>query len=261
MMCPGDLRTIAKALGGDVVGHQVLAPGPGHSRKDRSLSIRLSATAPEGFIAFSHAGDNFMEYRDHVKRALGIVNDNWHNADKPAHHAPVSSDRCDEHILGLIQSIVRGMVSLRGSPGEAYLRDARKIDTAVIADVLERTDAIGWHSSVLFREEGHALHGKRIGAIIAVMTDAATGKPTGGVSRTYVHEGRKVTKAKGLGPAGVVRLSLDEDVLGGLHLAEGLETTLTALSIGVRPTWATGSAAIMAKLPVLAGIESIQCYR
>ena len=29
------------------------------------------------------------------------------------------------------------------------------------------------------------------------MTDAVTGEPTGGISRTYIHEGQKVGKAKG----------------------------------------------------------------
>jgi hypothetical protein len=40
-----DLRSLARALGGEVVGRQVLAPGPGHSRRDRSLSICSSAKA------------------------------------------------------------------------------------------------------------------------------------------------------------------------------------------------------------------------
>jgi putative DNA primase/helicase len=51
MRCPSDLRTIARTLGGEVVGRQVLAPGPGHSSKDRSLSVTVSATAPDGEFA------------------------------------------------------------------------------------------------------------------------------------------------------------------------------------------------------------------
>ena len=34
-----------------------------------------------------------------------------------------------------------------GTPAEQYLSSVRKIDTDAIADVLERTDAIGWHPS------------------------------------------------------------------------------------------------------------------
>ena len=43
------LQTVAKALGGEISGGQVLAPGPGHSPKDRSLSVKLDASAPDGF--------------------------------------------------------------------------------------------------------------------------------------------------------------------------------------------------------------------
>ena len=45
-----DIRNIARGLGGEVAGRQVLAPGPGHSRKDRSLSVRLDERAPDGFL-------------------------------------------------------------------------------------------------------------------------------------------------------------------------------------------------------------------
>jgi putative DNA primase/helicase len=253
-----DLRTIARTLGGEVVGNQALVPGPGHSRKDRSLSIRQSATAPEGFLAFSHAGDDFGECRDYIKQALGIASDTRRPiASKPARPAHVSPTQDDEFRQRIVASILREIIPLKGTPGEAYLRDARKIDTAGIGDVIERADAIGWHPSVLFREGGHRYDGRRLGAIIAVMTDAITAKPTGGISRTYVHEGEKVTKARGLGPAGVVRLSPDEDVLGGLHIAEGLETALAAMSIGFRPMWSVGSTAIMSKFPVVSGIEAI----
>ena len=139
-----------------------------------------------------------------------------------------------------------------------YLRVERKIDTEVIADVLERVDAIGWHPAVPFREKGHPLDGKRLGCIIAVMTDVITAAPTGAISRTYIREGRKVCPAKTLGsPAGIVRLSLDEDVLEGLHIAEGLETALDVMAEGFRPCWSTGSTALMAKFPVLAGIECL----
>lgn len=68
-----DIKSIARALGGDVVGRdQVVAPGPGHSRRDRSLSVRVSATAPDGFMTHSHAGDDWRVCRDHLKHALGL---------------------------------------------------------------------------------------------------------------------------------------------------------------------------------------------
>jgi Toprim domain len=155
---------------------------------------------------------------------------------------------------------VRQMRPLAGTPGEAYLRIERKIDTAVISDVMNSTAAIGWHDEVFFRQENHRLDGRRIGAIIAVMTDALTGAPTGAISRTYIHEGQKIGKAKGLAGSGVVLLTPDEDVLGGLHIAEGLETGLDRMAKGARPMWSTGSTSIMAKLAVVAGIEAIAIF-
>src|ERR1700722_15528583 len=145
-----------------------------------------------------------------------------------------------------------------GTPGERYLRDVRKIEARAIEDVLERADGGGWHPGVSFHGPGHALHGRKLGAIISVMTDMITAEPTGAISRTYIHEGRKVGKAKTLGkPAGIIRLSEDADVLEGLHLAEGLESALSAMSKGFRPMWAMGSTALMRSFPLLGGIEAI----
>src|SRR5580693_5237970 len=183
-------------------------------------------------------------------------------APAPSRPAPVATDapHDDDHDardLTSAKTTVLGMGRLLGSPGETYFRDVRRIDTEAIADVLERINAIGWHPAVYFNEPGHALHGRKLGWIVGVMTDPITAMPTGGISRTFIHEGEKVTKAKGLGPAGIVRLSLDEDVLERLHIAEGLETALGAMSKGLRPMWATGSTAIMAKFPVLSGIKAL----
>ena len=60
-----DLRTLARMLGGEIAGRdKVLCPGPGHSRRDRSLQVTLQANAPEGFIVHSFAGDNWLQCRD-----------------------------------------------------------------------------------------------------------------------------------------------------------------------------------------------------
>jgi putative DNA primase/helicase len=67
------LRNVAASLGGDVVGRSVLCPGPGHSPRDRSLSVTLSADAVDGFVVFSHAGDDWRTCRDHVVARLGGV--------------------------------------------------------------------------------------------------------------------------------------------------------------------------------------------
>jgi hypothetical protein len=168
-----------------------------------------------------------------------------------------------ERALASARRIVAGLVPVAGTAGEVFLRDVRKINVDAIRDVIERPDAIGWHPSVYFaqgdpKEPNHELDGQHLGCIVGLMTDAITAQPTGAISRTYLHEGRKIGKAKSLGvPAGIVRLTPDEDVHAGLHLAEGLESALWAMARGARPMWSTGSTSPMRSFPVLGGIEHL----
>lgn len=53
-------------------GKNVLAPGPGHSKGDRSLSILIDPDAPDGFVITSFAGNDVNACRDHVRQALGL---------------------------------------------------------------------------------------------------------------------------------------------------------------------------------------------
>jgi len=68
-----DLKNVAQALGGDINRDQVLAPGPGHSRRDRSLSITLSTSALDGFVVHSFAGDDPIECKDYVRQKIGLM--------------------------------------------------------------------------------------------------------------------------------------------------------------------------------------------
>ena len=49
------LEQIARALGGEVSGGQVLAPGPNHSPEDGILAVK---PGEKGLVVFSHAGDD-----------------------------------------------------------------------------------------------------------------------------------------------------------------------------------------------------------
>src|SRR5262245_24860881 len=71
MMTALDLRIIARALGGEISGRQILAPGPGHSRVDRSLSIRVEPEAPDDFLVHSVAGDDPIICKNYVRQQLG----------------------------------------------------------------------------------------------------------------------------------------------------------------------------------------------
>jgi putative DNA primase/helicase len=65
-----DLRNMARALGGEVVGGQVECPGPERPPTDRSLRVSLSVASPLGFIAHSRCGDDFFQVRDFVAGKL-----------------------------------------------------------------------------------------------------------------------------------------------------------------------------------------------
>ena len=255
-------RHVAQALDGSVVAGQVVAPGPGHSRGDRSMIVKLDARAPDGFLVHSHAGDDFAACRDHVRSRLGIAREDRRREPAPSRPPPAPPPAPSDDALRALKWAARIASEVRpllGTPGERYLRETRRIDIAAVQDILARADAIGWHGAVYFNEPGHALHGQRLGCIVGIMTDPVSGRPTGAISRTYIGpDGHKVCKAKTLGsPMGCIRLSSDEDVLGGLHLAEGIETGLAAAQLGFRPVWTLGSAGEIAKFPLLAGIESL----
>jgi restriction endonuclease S subunit len=66
------LRELARVLAGEISGDQVLAPGPGHSAKDRSLSVKPEPNAAGGFVCFSHANDDWQTCRDYVLSHLAL---------------------------------------------------------------------------------------------------------------------------------------------------------------------------------------------
>jgi hypothetical protein len=66
------LQEIAKALGGEIAAGQVKAPGPGHSTRDRSLSVALSDNDPAGYVVHSFAGDDPIVCKDYVREKLGL---------------------------------------------------------------------------------------------------------------------------------------------------------------------------------------------
>ena len=50
----------------------MLAPGPGHSAADRSLSIRIDPAAPDGFVVHSFADDDPIRCRNYVREKAGL---------------------------------------------------------------------------------------------------------------------------------------------------------------------------------------------
>jgi hypothetical protein len=97
-----------------------------------------------------------------------------------------------------------------------------------------------------------------IRAMLALFRDIRTDKPRA-ICRTFLdHEGRKIER-KFLGPVRgcAVKLDADEEITHRLHVGEGVETCMAARQLGLRPTWALGSAGAVAAFPVLGRIECL----
>ena len=94
-----DLQFLARALGGEVEGNQIRAPGPGHSAKDRSLSVKLDANAPDGFMVHSFAGDDAIVCKDYVREKTGL------SVFKPQRRRRASTDTINAMLAGAMQSL------------------------------------------------------------------------------------------------------------------------------------------------------------
>jgi hypothetical protein len=241
---------MARALGGEVVGGQVSCPGPGHSPRDRSLAVRLSADAPMGFIAFSHCGDDRTLCRDDVARRLGFERDAW-KRDRPLEPrvkpAPVDNTDKIREALGYWNE----SVDPRRTIVELYL-NSRALDlTGDIAGSVIRFNA-------------------RIGAMVSLMRNVLTGQPQA-VLRTYLdrdgrkrmmfdRDGKELGERLFKGPTGGAAIMLDP-VTDALVIGEGVETCLTGRQKGMGPSWALGSCGEIKKFPLLDGVRSLTIHR
>ena len=250
-----NIRALAWMLGGEVSGRRrVLAPGPGHSDRDRSLSVLFDETAPQGFVTASFAGDDWRACRDHVRDRLGVVP----RLDIKSSITPPELDK-----QKLARTIWEESRSIAGTLAQTYL-ECRGLEPA--AEWFSG-DALRFHPGCPFRlETGETV---RLPALTAVMRDDRTDAFRGVHRTALAADGRaKSTVAylgsakKMLGAAGgaSVKISPDEDVCSGLHIAEGIETALACLSMGHRPIWAVMTAGAVGDFPVLAGIEVLTIF-
>jgi len=94
--------------------------------------------------------------------------------------------------------------------------------------------------------------------MIALFREIEGNKPAAIHRTALTPDGRKIDRMA-LGPTSgaAIKLSGDEDVTMGLHIAEGIETTLAAMAMDFKPAWALGHSGGIAKFPVLPGIEAL----
>ncbi len=148
-----------------------------------------------------------------------------------------------------IREIWRGTLPAAGSLVELYLSSRRLALPQTCTDI---------------RFHPECPRGRdRLPAMVAAMRDIGTNEICG-LHRTYLRpdgSGKaEVTPAKmmlGRSKGAAIKLSDDADVTIGLHIAEGIETSLALLGFEIAPVWALGSAGAIRAFPVLAGIEAL----
>jgi putative DNA primase/helicase len=268
------LHAVARALAGVVNGRQVLAPGPGHSPGDRSLSVWIDPGSPEGFHVHSFAGDDWRVCRDHVRERLRLVN--RHSCRNAAGrnstalqvanvHCALKNRQSDDDRDRVERALALWCVSvpITGTIAERYLLHRGLFMTGEV----EAADALRFHPACPFRLEDRAT--VRLPTMLGLMRDIITDEPKA-IHRTALRvDGTGKADPPGLGNAKkmlgpmkgtALKLTGDADVIDGLGIAEGIESALTAICAGWRPLWACGSAGAIEKFPILPGIESLTIF-
>jgi putative DNA primase/helicase len=245
-----DPRQIAGILGGDVTGRDSInVPGPGHGPADRSLSIKLNARAPGGFVVFSHAGDDPIECRDFVRSRLGL--EAWKSGSK-GHRIPLvvsdaGPDLSKERNKRFALKLWSQSVDPNGSIVERYLSEHRGLDLSTdIAGSVVR-----FHGSLYFDAQ------TRLPGMVCLLRNIETDEPCG-IHRTFLDRdtGAKIDR-KMLGIAKGAAIKLDADLQSALTIGEGIETVLSARAAGYTPAWALGSSGAVKAFPVLTNLAEL----
>jgi len=255
-----DLRSLQSALGGEISGGQLLCPGPGHSRRDRSLAVRPS---PDGddFVVHSHCGDDWTLCKDYVRERLGLPQ--WQPGDGRGsrlaafNRAAVDAESerrpwTQEELARIARAVAiwNEAVDPRGTPAEQYLGSrALALDDDLAGKVLR------YHSSCPWRDENT---GATVGvpALVAVFRSVDDDAVTAIQRVALTPEGRKLDRRM----LGVVhRAAVKLDPVGDtLHVGEGIETCLAARMLGHTPTWALGSVGMIAQFPLVGGVARLR---
>jgi putative DNA primase/helicase len=261
---------VARALGGDVVGRDtILCPGPGHSKRDRSLAVKLDPRAPDGILVFSHASDDWRACRDDVRSRLGLPP--WQPGDEQRRSIPQSrvvrwdmaatDAEADEPVIFTDEqrkssaralAIWNEATDPRGTSAEKWLREQRglAIDDEIAGHVLRFNARTPWRDE----NTGQTIF---VPALIALFRSIDTTEPVA-VHRIRFAAGERKPDRRMLGPVGRAAVMLGTVTDGRLAIAEGVETAMAARQLGIGcGTWALGSVGAISRFPVLPTVKHL----
>lgn len=229
------LERIVAACGGILLdgGTRALIPGPNHSHKDRSVSLRLTE---EGRILI-HCFSPKDDWRD-VRRALaelGLLDDEPIGERRSTHQSPskIVAQPLEEERVARARRLWEESTPLRHCLAEAYLR------RRAVPAGLWGSAALRFHPRMTSLDD----RAKRP-ALVAAISDAQGALQGVQVTLLSAHGTAKAALATprrviGKLMGGLVRLAEVQDELA---LGEGVETMLTASDVFGVPAWAALSA-------------------
>jgi hypothetical protein len=255
------LSSWARALGGDVNGRSVTCPGPGHSPRDRSLSVTPEPSVANGFLVHSFAGDDPIVCLDYVRARLGLP------AFAPAQPAAGLHQRCARP-MGSVEPAKAVTQPPDNAALAAWLWGRHKPITEDCPPCLYLRGVRGYHGAIPATLGYLPANGKHPPAMIAAFGFCEEPEPgvidppadvTGVHITRLTPDGHKapVDPVKiMLGPsAGLPIVLAPANDLLAIDVVEGIETGLSALALRGAGVWVAGAAGRMPKL-----IESLPAY-
>lgn len=248
------LHELAQRLGGDLGRNGIVTcPGPGHSPKDRSLSVWLDG---DDLRVYSFAGDDWQVCKDHVRERLGLPS--WEpgkrqNGGPPTCRARASYDRGDLSRIALARRIWREGEDPRVAPVLAYL-DHRGLPPLAA----EQLPVFRYHGRCPF-------DGERVPALICrfspIENDPGLETEPTAILRVRLDRYDGARRKLCLGPSRGQVIKLCRDLsLAGIGVCEGTEKALAIIACGWRPVWVTSGTSTLRTFPLVPHLECLTIF-
>jgi hypothetical protein len=234
-------QRIVRAMGGDWYGPYGMVPAPGHSPKDRSISIRPHSSDPGDVVVNSFSGDDPLAIKDEL-RSRGLLPERSSPSRmqvprKPAQEALGAASEAGEALGQLKKAHWLWGCSqpVPGTLAERYLREVRRIEGELLPTRF--LPASGEHPPTMVAAFG--LTDEPEPGFMRVEASALRGVHLTKLRPDGLRKAAKIMLGRGHTLPIVLGLMND-----GLELAitEGVEDGLTVRMLGGFGVWAAGSA-------------------
>lgn len=248
-------RFLAKQLGGDLATNGIIScPGPGHSPKDRSLSVWLEG---DEVYVHSFAGDDWRTCKEHVRELLGLASRRGGHGQTGISGLHASERPSDGPEVGDRVAFVRRIWRQARYPRVPLVSDYLKYrGLPPLTD--DQVPVFRYHPNCPFG-------GEHVPALIARFSPIEN-DPGFGVEPTAIfrirldrYDGDRRKLALGSSRGQVIKL--DQDIsLAGVGITEGIEKGLALIATGWRPVWSTCGTSTMRTFPVLPEVECLTIF-